>query len=121
MTLEELRDLIEGISGHKISSLIENQIFKLFQEGFTYKEIGRCVYYFYVIKQNDISKLDQYGIAIVHNVRNAANQYYDNLKNKQEQQKIAAERIKSKSIKEIEIDADRRSFNRREFQIDGIK
>ncbi len=121
MTLRELEELIIEVSGKPLSSMIQNQISKYYQEGYTYKEIGRCIWYFYRINNNDIRKIDQYGIGIVPCVREQANAYYDNLKSKQEQQRIAAERVKEQSIKEIEIKATRRNFNKKEVDISGIR
>lgn len=120
MTLEELKNLIRDVTGKEVSSLVEQQIIKLCQDGYTYKEIGRCVWYFFKILNNDISKIDQYGIGIVRNIRNSANKYYEDLKIKQEKQKAAAERVKDQQIKSVEIKPYRRTFNKKEVNIDGL-
>ena len=120
MTLEELKDLIKEVSGQEVSSLVESQIEKYYQAGYSYKEIGRCIWYFYVIKNNDPRNIEKYGIAIVPYVRGNANTYYDNLKNKQEIQKNAAERVKEQQLTEVEIKPYRRVFKKKEVDIDGL-
>ena len=115
MTLEELYELIEEISGNKVSSLVSNQITKFFQEGYTYKEIARCVNYYY-----DISKIEQYGIGIIPYFRKSANAYYNKLKEQQEKQISAAEQIKEQTMTEIEVKPFRRTFNKKKVDIDGL-
>ena len=101
MTLEELESLIIEITKRPISSMVKRQIEKMSEEGISYKEIGRAIYYFYEIKNGDISSIDRYGIGIVKNILCDANSYFDNIKNKQEIQKQAAERVKSTSLQRI--------------------
>ena len=120
MTLEELYELIEEISGNKVSSLVSNQITRFFQEGYTYKEIARCVNYYYVILGNDISKIEQYGICIIPYFRKSANAYYNKLKEQQEKQISAAEQIKEQKMTEIEVKPFRRTFNKKKVDIDGL-
>lgn len=120
MTLEELKDLIQEVSGKEVSSLVESQIERLSQEGFTYKEIGRCVWYFFKILGNDTEKIDRYGIGIVNRFRGAANSYYDKLKERQEKQIIAAERFKELQLKEVEIKPYRRIFQKKGVDINEL-
>ena len=80
MTKAELIEIIEQLTGKKISSLINSQIDNFIKSGMTYKEIARSVVYFYEVKKQDVSKIDIYGIGIVKNIKDEANKYYDNIK-----------------------------------------
>lgn len=121
MTLEELYDIFKDATGCELTSMVKTQIKKLKSEGYTYKEIGRCIYYFYVIKQNDVSKIEQYGIGIVRNIRQEANSYYDNIAQRQKKQRDAAMQVKNSEIQEIVIQPVRRSFHRKRVDISGLQ
>lgn len=121
MTLEELRKLIISIINKPISSMVETQIQKFYNQGISYKEIGRSVYYFYVVHDNDIHNIDKYGIGIVPKVLNEANRYYNSLAQKQEEQRNAAKRLQEKEIKEVTFKPNRRNFHRREIDISELK
>lgn len=121
MTLEELRTLIVNLTNKPISSLVENQIKKYVLQGMTYKEIGRGVYYFYSVRHNDINNIDKFGIGIVPSILKEANNYYNSLARKQEEQKDAAKRLQEKEIKEVTFKPNRRNFTRREIDISELK
>lgn len=120
MTLEELESLIKDLTKRPISLMVERQIEKMSNDGISYKEIGRAIYYFYEVKHGDTSSIDRYGIGIVRNILNEANSYFDNIRNKQEIQRQAAERVKNTSLQEVVVRPYRRSFSKEEVDIDGL-
>lgn len=119
MTLTELYELIKEVYG-EVPNIVARQISKFNEEGYTYKEIGRCFYYFYVVKGNSLENLEKYGIGIVPHIRIEANQYYDNLKQKNDLQSKAAKQILTKEIKEVNIKPVRRSFCKKGVDISEL-
>lgn len=120
MTLEELKALIMEVSGIPISSMVEAQIKKLTLEGYTYKEIGRCVYYFFIIRHNDVSNIGKYGIGIVKNIRTEANQYYDAIAQQQEKQRNAAKQVVNHNVEVQIVTPTRRIFKKKGVDINGL-
>ena len=103
MTRKELSELIADLYGiPEINTMIDSQISKFIkQHGYTYKEIGRAVY-FYVEVQGQTPKKEM-GIGIVPHVMEEARKYFIQLEIEQnrleEQGKIIAQETEQKVIK----------------------
>ena len=61
------------------------------QHGYSYKEIGRAVFYYFIILNRPFVKT--YGIGIVPGVMQEANEYFENKKKEQERLKQQGDRL----------------------------
>lgn len=87
MSKKELIELLTEVLG-PLTPMVLRQIDKFIKQGLTYKEIARAVVYLYsVTKKLKIESVATYGIALVPEYVNAANNYYDEIKRQQESQK----------------------------------
>ena len=119
MELQELEQLLKDIFKNEIPVMVKKQIDKLSIQ-YSYKDIGRCVYYFFVIKKNSVDSYHKYGIGIVPHVYEEATRYFERLKEQKEIQRNAAMQILKGDKKPIKITPNRRSFNKEEVNIDEL-
>jgi len=94
MTKQELRELIcQTLSLPKVTQTIENQILRFVTElGLSYKQIARGLVFFIEVEKGRYET--KYGIGIIPNVVERADQYYDNMRRRIERQKKSVENAK---------------------------
>lgn len=105
-TRENLDDLIKDLLGvSDIPFQIKRQIRDFIERGFNYKGIARALCYLVDQKGLDlVASYKQYGIGIVKNVYQEANEYFDELGRKQKaQQQKQQTIIKSQSVEQRTI------------------
>lgn len=118
MELQELEQLLKDIFKCEIPVMVKKQISKLSTQ-YSYKDIGRCIYYFFVVKKNSVDSYYRYGIGIVPCVYEEATRYFEKIKSQKDTQREAAIKI-LKDKQSIKITPNRRSFNKEEVNIDEL-
>lgn len=121
-TRAELENKIKEIFGiETISLLISKQITKYVTEHkYTYLEIGRALFYFFEIKQGDITKCN--GIGIVPYVMEESRKYFKDLEHKAIMQAQEAQKLKEQEQNVIICNAPRkRRMKSRMVNIESIK
>lgn len=106
-TKEAIEDLIkELLNISELTPLIKKQLAKFVLENkMTYKEIGRClVYYSDVLKREFQTSL--FGIAVVPNVREEANRYFEQLALEIEEREKEAQKVKNYEENNIVFNID---------------
>lgn len=119
MERQELEQLLKDTFNSEIPVMVKKQIDKLSIQ-YSYKDIGRCVYYFFVIKKNSVDSYYKYGIGIVPHIHEEAIRYFERLKEQKEIQRNAAMQVLKGDKKPIKIIPNRRSFNKEEVNIDEL-
>lgn len=90
-----IRDELKIPADEQIPQLISRQISKyVLNEGFTYKEIGRGIYYYIEIKKGNYN--DLYGIWFVGKFRNQAARYWADIERQQEERRRDAKKFETK-------------------------
>ena len=74
---------------------VDRQIAKyVLNENFTYKEIGRCIYYYIEVKKGTYN--DLYGIWFVGKYRNESARYWAEMERRQEEKRRDAKKFETK-------------------------
>lgn len=81
--------------------MVQKQIDKFHASGITYKEIARAVYYMFQVQGRDAESVSTYGIGLVPGIKDEANQYYEQIKQRQEKQANQVRNFKKVSTKEV--------------------
>ena len=95
-TQRQLNDIIKECMGLKeedsVPALVTKQIARFaLQDEMSYKEIGRCVWYYVNIKKKKIEPL--YGIGFVSALRNESDTYWSNRERRENERKQEAQII----------------------------
>lgn len=96
-TKTKVEELICEVMGlEHITPLISSQLYKFTTEyKMTYKEIARCIVWYVEVEKKKFDKA-YYGIGLIPNIREQANQYYE----KQKQIQLEKERIQAEKERE---------------------
>lgn len=101
-TQRQLNDIIKECMGlteeEPIPAIVSKQIARFtLSENMTYKEIGRCVWYYVNIRKKKIDSL--YGIGFVPNIKKESADYWYNREiHEKERQKAAQEIVVSQTV-----------------------
>lgn len=103
MTKQELFEVIKETLGIKeINTMIKNQITRFVtKHGYTYKDIGRAIYFFVVVEENE-PEIDK-GIGIVPFVKDRSEKYFEDLKRKKYMQEKQAKEIVEEQVKNKKV------------------
>lgn len=83
MTKQELIEFLKDLLGiDEINRMIDSQITRFMQSGYTAKNIARSVFYYVEVKKQTYDS--QYGIGIVPHIHDEAVRYFVALKKKEE-------------------------------------
>lgn len=90
---KDLETLICEVMGIKsITPMINNQITKYSLEyGMSFKEIARCIVYYVEVQGKELSCM--YGLGMIPNIRELANQYFKQLELDQQRKEKEAEKV----------------------------
>lgn len=100
MNKKELIEHLTNVLG-TLSNMVLNQIDKYAKTGITYKEIARAVSFLYEVQNKDKKDVATYGIGLVPHVLAQANAYYDDLRQKIEDQRAQIENAESINSREV--------------------
>lgn len=90
-----IRDELKIPADEPFPQIIDRQIAKyILNEGFTYKEIGRGIYYYIKVKHGTYN--DLYGIWFVGKFRDQAARYWAELERRQEERRHDAKKFETK-------------------------
>lgn len=121
-TREELEDKIKEIFGiDTISLLIKKQITTyVVEHEYTYLEIARALFYFYVVQEGDLSKAR--GIGIVPYVMADARKYFKDLERREIQQSLEAKKLQE-SVQPVIVctTVGKKRRRQRSINIENIK
>ena len=128
-TLTELESLVREVfkiaADEPFPLNIRKQINRyVLDDRMTYKEIGRCIYYYVQIKKKTIDLI--YGISFVQYVKKDALAYFNKLDQQKQQQEEAAKKFTINSdawvvnVKEI-IKQSKKKQKRQQLSFDNIK
>lgn len=121
-TREELEEKIKEIFGiDTISLLIKKQITTyVVEHEYTYLEIARALFYFYVVNEGDLSKAR--GIGIVPYVMADARKYFKDLVQREQQQAMEIRQMQESQQTVIVCNSvDKKRRKQRSIQIENIK
>ena len=117
MSKKELIELLTELLG-TLSAMVLRQIDKFVKEGLTYKDIARAVYFLYDVQGRDKKDVSTYGIGLVPLVYNQANQYYEDIRLRQEEQRAQVQA--SGDIPSREVSPQERIKIRRDIDISEL-
>lgn len=90
-----LREELKLNNDDAFPTIVERQIAKyVLNKGFSYKEIGRCVYYYIEVKKGSYN--DLYGIWFVDKFRDQAARYWTEVERQQEERRQDAKKFETK-------------------------
>ena len=90
-----IREEFKINSDDPFPTTVDRQIAKyVLNENFTYKEIGRCIYYYIEVKKGTYN--DLYGIWFVGKYRNESARYWADMERRQEEKRRDAKKFETK-------------------------
>ena len=90
-----IREELKINSDDPFPTTVDRQIAKyVLNENFTYKEIGRCIYYYIEVKKGTYN--DLYGIWFVGKYRNESARYWAEMERRQEEKRRDAKKFETK-------------------------
>ena len=117
MSRKESVELLTELLG-TLSQMVLRQIDKFVKDGLSYKDIARAVYFLYDVQGRDKKDVSTYGIGLVPHVYKQANQYYEDIRLKQEEQRAQA--LASGDIPSREVSPQERIKIRRDIDISEL-
>ena len=128
MNRQQLEQLIkEELEIPNLSPMMKAQIVKFRKSGLTFKEIGRSIFYYVNVlkREPDRDELRKYGIGIVPNVVQEANEYFK-AKNKlnefyrQQGIKLKQSKLKERKKKKFKVKPRKRKNTDKHINLDEL-
>lgn len=97
MNKEQLEKIIIGqLKIPNLTPMMKSQIVKFKKSGLSYKDIGRSIFYYVNVlgRQPDREELKKYGIGIVPNLIDEANEYFEEKKKEQAFYRLQGRRLR---------------------------
>lgn len=118
ITYPQLLKIITLLTEEDSFGLIKKQISKFMADGIDLADIGRSIYYIYIIEE--IEYISKYGIGIVPNYLSLALKFFEQERHRIKHLQDQGEKIKNFKPEEIAVDSSN-IFNKRGTSSHGVK